>query len=115
MRFIAQLADSARDLPLAALNALVSEAIDIVVHCSRIDGTVRVVEVIAVEDRQTSADSTSFTVTDLFSRSTPRSRLAWSGNLPIRAARALESGGYDVLGLMGARADPNPTTYPASL
>ncbi|MGH9302231.1 MAG: CpaF family protein, partial [Acidimicrobiales bacterium] len=100
LRFIAQLADAARDLPLAALNSLVSEAIDIVVHCARIGGQVRVVEVIAVEDRQTPADSASFTVTDLFKRSAGGSALTWSGNLPVRAGPALEAAGFDIVDLL---------------
>jgi pilus assembly protein CpaF len=35
LRFICQLADAASDLPLSALNSLVSEAVDVVVHCTR--------------------------------------------------------------------------------
>src|SRR5256714_14790448 len=35
LRFICQLADTSNELPMSALNSLVSEAIDIVVHCSR--------------------------------------------------------------------------------
>lgn len=115
LRFIAQLADSARDLPLAALNSLVSEAIDIVVHCTRIDGKVRVSEVIAVEDRQTSAESSSFTVTDLFARTGPGATLAWTGILPIRATRALETSGYDLLNLMGARTIDKAGSRPSPL
>src|SRR6186997_548782 len=36
LRFICQLADTASEIPMAALNALVSEAVDVVVHCSRV-------------------------------------------------------------------------------
>ena len=49
LRFICQLADTANDLPMSALSSLVSEAVDIVVHCSRVAGSPRVTEVIAVE------------------------------------------------------------------
>src|SRR5918999_749866 len=35
LRFICQLADTRSELPLAALNSLVTEAIDLVVHCAR--------------------------------------------------------------------------------
>ena len=34
LRFICQLADTSNELPMSALNALVSEAIDLVVHCA---------------------------------------------------------------------------------
>src|SRR4029078_12195625 len=49
LRFICQLADTSSELPLSALNSLVSEAIDIVVHCARQDGKTQVTEIIAVE------------------------------------------------------------------
>src|ERR671911_1831728 len=35
LRFICQLADTGAELPLSALNTLVSESIDLVVHCAR--------------------------------------------------------------------------------
>jgi hypothetical protein len=41
-----------------------------------------------------------FTATELFSRPRPDEGLAWSGNLPLRAARALEEAGYDVRELL---------------
>ncbi|MEO6629660.1 MAG: ATPase, T2SS/T4P/T4SS family, partial [Aquihabitans sp.] len=43
LRFICQLADN--DLPMSALNTLVSEAIDLVVHCARTSDGPRVTEV----------------------------------------------------------------------
>src|SRR5215212_8221894 len=36
LRFICQLADTNSELPLSALNVLVSEAVDLVVHCARL-------------------------------------------------------------------------------
>ncbi|HUR22356.1 MAG TPA: ATPase, T2SS/T4P/T4SS family [Acidimicrobiales bacterium] len=104
LRFICQLADTGSELPMPALNSLVSEAIDIVVHCARNGDQVRVNEVVAVEDLQTGPDSTAFTVTELFRRDRPGSALTWTGNLPARAARALEMGGYDVRRLLDAGA-----------
>src|SRR5947208_11649704 len=68
LRFVAQLSDIASDVPLPALNALVTEAVDIVVHCVRTPERVQVAEVVAVEDLQTGPDGTAFTVTDLFRR-----------------------------------------------
>jgi pilus assembly protein CpaF len=100
LRFICQLADTARELPLSALNTLVSEAVDLVVYCTRTGDRVRVSEIIAVEDLQTAADSASFTVTELFGRSRPDGELRWTGSLPSRATRALEAAGYDALALL---------------
>ncbi len=57
-------------------------------------------EVIAVEEPQTGPDAVQFTATELFSRPRPDEGLAWSGNLPLRAARALEEAGYDVRELL---------------
>jgi pilus assembly protein CpaF len=99
LRFICQLADT-NELPMTALSSLVSEAVDVVVHCSRVGGSPRVTEVIAVEEPQTGPDAVQFTATELFSRPRPDEGLAWSGNLPLRAARALEEAGYDVRELL---------------
>jgi pilus assembly protein CpaF len=94
LRFICQLADTRSELPLAALNSLVSEAVDIVVHSTRRHGKVQVTEVIAVEDLQTGPGATSFTVTELFSRERWDAPLRWTGTMPVRAGRALEEAGY---------------------
>jgi pilus assembly protein CpaF len=100
LRFICQLADAAGELPLSALNTLVSEAVDIVVSCTRTGDSVRVSEIVAVEDLQTAADSASFTVTEVFGRSRPDAELGWTGSLPARATRALEAAGYDARALL---------------
>ncbi|MBW3613964.1 MAG: Flp pilus assembly complex ATPase component TadA [Actinobacteria bacterium] len=100
LRFVCQLADAASQLPMSALNSLVSESIDVVVHCTRWRDQPRVTEVIAVEDLQTGRDSATFTVTDLFSRERLDQPLRWSGNLPSRLARPLELAGYDVRALL---------------
>ena len=106
LRFICQLADTSSELSVPALNSLVSEAIDMVVHCTRIGDEVRVAEVVAVEDLQTGRDSTAFTVTELFRRERPGAPLTWTGNLPGRASRPLEMAGYDVRELLDATAAP---------
>ena len=106
LRFICQLADISSELPMSALNSLVSEAVDIVVHCARVADQVRVNEVVAVEDLQTGPDATAFTVTELFRRERPDAPLTWTGNLPSRAARSLEMAGYDVRRLLDATAGP---------
>ena len=112
LRFICQLAGTATDLPLSALSALVSEAIDVVVHCTRTHGQVRVSEVAAVEELQTGRDGTQFTVTELFHRPRCDEPLVWTGNLPVRAGRFLEEAGYDVRALVDVRADTAVTAAP---
>ena len=104
LRFICQLADTRSELPLTALNALVTESVDVVVHSSRSGGAPRVDEVVAVEEQQTGEGAAAFTLTELFARPTPEAPLAWTGNLPVRPARALASVGYDVQAELSARA-----------
>ena len=102
LRFICQLAGAANELSLAALNSLVSEAVDIVVHSVRAGDRVLVTEVVAVEELRGGPESTTFTVTDLFRRERPDQPLRWTGNLPVRALPGLEAAGYDVRGLVGS-------------
>lgn len=101
LRFICQLADTSSEIPMSALNSLVSESIDVVVHCAREADGPRVTEILAVEDQAAGFDSTQFTVTDLFRRPRVDQPLEWTGLLPGRAARALEGAGYDLRDLLG--------------
>jgi pilus assembly protein CpaF len=101
LRFICQLSDTSSELPLSALNSLVAESIDIVVHCSRGSDGPSVTEVVAVEDLAAGPDATQFTVTELFHRPRRGQQLAWTGNLPVRAGRALEESGADLRELLG--------------
>ncbi|GAC1533488.1 MAG: ATPase, T2SS/T4P/T4SS family [Acidimicrobiales bacterium] len=110
LRFICQLADTGNELPMSALNSLVSESIDVVVHCGRVGGVPKVLEVIAVEEQTTAANAAAFTVTDLFARPRPEAPLEWTGNLPSRAGRVLEHSGYDVRELLGASGQHSPAT-----
>jgi pilus assembly protein CpaF len=96
LRFICQLADSGSELTLPALSSLVSEAVDIVVHCARRGGTPRVTEVLAVEDLHVGPDTVAFTTTSIWERPRRDGALLWTGNLPVRATRALSLAGYDV-------------------
>ena len=100
LRFVCQLADTSSELPLSALNSLVSEAVDIVVHCSRVRGVPRVTEIVAVEDLQTGPDATNFTATDVFTRARWDAPLTWTGDLPVRAGRAFEEAGIDLRALL---------------
>jgi pilus assembly protein CpaF len=105
LRFLCQLSDAVTDLPLSALNSLVSEAIDMVVHCARSrSGAVRVQEVVAIEDLQGGPASTQFTVTPLFTRPGPDAPLRWTGALPARATRAMDEAGFDVRALLAGAA-----------
>ncbi len=108
LRFVCQLADTGSEMPMAALNTLVSEAVDIVVHCGRTRDGLRVGEVVAVEDLAGGPDATQFTVTDVFSRAGLGAPLAWTGNLPVRGGRALREAGFDVQRLL-ATAGPGAT------
>jgi pilus assembly protein CpaF len=107
LRFICQLADTRSELPLSALNALVTEAVDLVVHTSRHGGIPQVTEIVAVEDQQTGEGAAAFTVTEVFHRATPDAPLTWTGNLPVRASRAFQAAGIDVREVLnGDRAVP---------
>ncbi len=99
LRFVCQLADA--NLPMSALNTLVSESIDVVVHCARGADGPQVQEIIAVEELVAGVEATQFTVTELYDRRRPGRALAWTGQVPLRAARALEAAGLDVHDVLG--------------
>lgn len=106
LRFVAQLSDSARDLPLAALNALVSDAVDLVVHTERGPDGPRVVSILAVEDLTAGAESVHFTTTEVFARRD--GRLEFTGDLPLRAGERMRRAGVDprsiaTMGTTGSR------------
>jgi len=103
LRFICQLSDTSNELPMSALNSLVSEAIDVVVHCVRTPDGPRVSTVLCVEDNTSGAESTSFTATDVYTRTGTDTRLAWTGNLPSRAARAFAETGLEIRDLLRAK------------
>jgi pilus assembly protein CpaF len=114
LRFICQLAETGSEISTSALSALVSEAVDVVVHCSRQGGALRASEILAVEDLQVRPDMVAFTTTPLFERSRHDAPLAWTGNLPVRAGRALALAGYDTRDLLGANG-ASPHTETASV
>ena len=104
LRFVCQLSDTSNELPMSALNTLVSEAVDIVVACSRGREGPRITEVIAVEDLAAGPEAMQFTVTELFSRRGPDRDLEWTGNVPVRAARAFDDAGCTLTDLLHGRA-----------
>ena len=101
LRFVCQLADTSNELPMSALNALVSDSIDVVVHCVRTDHGPRVTQVLAVEDLQAGPEATQFTTTELFVRERHDQPLRWTGAIPVRLARPLEEHGYELRELLG--------------
>jgi pilus assembly protein CpaF len=103
LRFICQLADTSGGLPLAALNTLVSESLDVVVHCTRTPAGPRVTEVAMVEDLAGGAEATQFTLTEVFRRPGHDQPLAWTGEMPVRAARPLADAGHDIRRLLDTR------------
>jgi pilus assembly protein CpaF len=104
LRFICQLSDVASDLPMSALNTLVSEAIDVVVYATRGAAGPRVMEVVAVEDLASGAEATQFTITPLFHRRGYDAPLEWTGNVPVRSQRAFEDAGISVRTLLDGSA-----------
>jgi pilus assembly protein CpaF len=108
LRFVCQLADN--DLPMTALNSLVSEAVDVVVHCARRPEGPVVTEVLALEDLAGGPDATQFTVTPVFTRDHPGAGLAWTGQVPVRLSRLLRAADQDVGALFDgthSRTDPS--------
>lgn len=108
LRFICQLADTSNELPMSALNTLVSESIDLVVHCERSDTGPRVSSVVAVEDLQVGTASTQFTTTEIYTRAAPDRGLAWTGEMPVRAGKRLAEAGTDLRLLLGASGPASP-------
>lgn len=100
LRFICQLADTRSELPMAALNSLVSESIDVVVHCSRHNEVPQVNEIVVLEEQQVGVSATSFTVTDVYQRRGMDAELTWSGAIPSRVADRLAQHGFDVRTLL---------------
>ena len=100
LRFVAQLPESGRDLPVSALNALVSDAIDLVVHTERGPSGPEVSAIMAVEDLTAGADAVNFTTTDVFGRDMPGDELTWSGLVPMRVGERMQRCGEDVRALL---------------
>ena len=100
LRFICQLADTRSELPVSALNTLVSESIDVVVHCVRGPAGPRVSSIVAVEDLTGPIDGTQFTATDVYARAEPNAPLTWTGQVPTRLARRFAERGVDVRSLL---------------
>lgn len=107
LRFICQLSDN--ELPLTALNSLVTEAIDVVVHCARTPEGPRVTEVVTVEDLSASPDGAAFTVTEVFRRDGIDAPLTWTGQIPQRLERPFRDAGFDIRSILDD-ARPHPVS-----
>lgn len=86
---------------VAALNSLVSEAVDLVVHTERGPDGPRVGSIVAVEDLTAGHDAVQFTTTELFGRAGMTGELRPTGQVPLRATTAFERVGLDVRDLLG--------------
>ncbi len=106
LRFICQLSDTSNELPMSAISSLVSEAIDVVVHCVRTSDGPRVGAVLCVEDNTSGADGTNFTATDVYTRGGPGAELAWTGNIPSRISQAFADVGLDTRELLMPEVSP---------
>lgn len=100
LRFLAQLAESSSDLPISALNHLVSDSVDLVVHTERGPDGPRISGIIAVEDLVAGPESVQFTVTDVFGRVAGDGALRWSGLIPVRAAERMAARGIDLRAIL---------------
>lgn len=109
LRFICQLGGHGTTIALPALNALVSESIDVVVHSTRTTRGIQVGEVLCVEDLAGGADATHFTTTALFARRGADGPLTWTGNLPIRSGPALAAVAGDLPELLAGDRGSAPT------
>jgi pilus assembly protein CpaF len=105
LRFVCQLNEVGAAIPPAALNALVSESIDVVVHCRRTDAGPRVSEIIAIEEQQSGTDSGVFTITALFE--TVDGTLRATGNIPTRLARQHVESGGDIVSVLRRATEEN--------
>lgn len=108
LRFLAQLSDSARHLPLPALNTLVSDAVDVVVHSERGPHGPRVTSVLAVEDLVAGNDAVHFTTTEVFTRRTIGAPLEWTGLFPVRAEQRFGRTGTSLRTVLGEPAGASP-------
>ncbi len=95
LRFISQLADTSNEIPMSALNSLISEAVDLVVFAERNGTQLQVSEIIAIEEPSAGVDAVAFTTTDLFRRVSPTSSLQWTGQVPVRLSRMFDRRGMD--------------------
>ncbi len=99
LRFVAQLSEAARDLPLSALNALVSDSVDLVVHTERAREGPRVTSILAVEDLTAGSEAVNLTTTEVFTRN-GQGFIEWTGLVPSRLRDRMSAHGEDLTSLL---------------
>ena len=115
LRFVCQLAETSSDIPMAALNDLVSQAVDVVVHTVRTPEGPRVSQIVCVEDLTSEASATSFTMTEVFKRSLDTGRLEWTVLIPQRAAESMANSGIDIRSVLPQEVSmPAPQVVPGA-
>ena len=82
LRLLVQI--SGHQIPFNAVTQLVTDAVDIVVHCVRIKGVPRVSEICCVEDSTSGSESPTFTTTTIFSIDADTDNLTATGQFPQR-------------------------------
>ena len=112
LRFVCQLSDASSDIPMAALNDLVSQAVDVVVHTVRTPAGPRVNQIACVEDLTSGESSTQFTLTEVFKRDPHADVLKWTGQIPVRAAEDMAASGFDVRKVLPIEAPPPTRIVP---
>ena len=106
LRFVCQLADTSNDIPMAALNDLVSQAVDVVVHSIRTPDGPRVSQIACVEELASGAGGTQFTLTELFRRDHSTGVLEWTGQIPVRATENMAVHGIEIRNVLPVGTNP---------
>ncbi|MFZ4519062.1 MAG: CpaF family protein [Microthrixaceae bacterium] len=104
LRFLAQLSDGARNLPVGALNSLVAESVDLVVHTERGPDGPQVSSIVAVEDLAAGAEAVQFTTTEVFTRDRTSAPLLPTGLRPVRVGERLARRGLELRELLATEA-----------
>ena len=74
------------------------------VHSERTSNGPQVTGIVAVEDLVAGVESTQFTITEVFSRRTPRDPLVSTGAVPARLSALFERAGLDLGEHLGSAA-----------
>lgn len=82
LRLLVQLSID-HDVPMWTLNQIIADSIDVVVHLERIDSSIVVDEIVAVEEGSRETE-TGFITTDIFKFNPAHSTLEFSGHNPLR-------------------------------
>ena len=106
LRFVCQLSEAARGLGLAGLTTLVSETVDVVVHCRRTERGPRVQEILAVEDCDDVHAPSAFQTTTVFRHDPTSDGLEVTGDLPVRLGRRFRNSGIDLNSILAQPQSP---------